>query len=289
MLLRWKFFHLRGRLYKVSLTWFGALWSAAFFSFHSGPSARCGTWLAGSGASVDPHLTTEGRTRAPLWPQTPGSLKEDTVICLGAKGIKVRRISVIFMNVPRLWGTRARSYWLYWEDLLKGGFLKALQHRTFGTKESHSVVGAVSTGTLLLVEAPEAHGGVRMDLLSCFTGWDPFSGSCFDGPGVPTHPGTVVKANGFQLLVVSTATGVINVEPRGPLERVCASQTHQRSELALIPHSRSWKYITVGVEHRRTGLFMVTPPWSCIQTINANTFYTKCTLWATYTTIKFDW
>lgn len=121
--------------------------------------------------------------------------------------------------------------------LLKGAFLKALQRQTFGTEESHSVVGAVSTGMLLLVEAPEAHSGVCMDLLSCFTGWNPIRGSCFNGSRVPTHPGTVVKANGFQLLVVSTATGVINVEPRGPLEGVCVSQ--MRSEHALILHSTS--------------------------------------------------
>lgn len=143
---------------------------------------------------------------------------------------------------------------------------KALQQRTFGTEESHSVVGAVSTGKLLLVEAPEAHGGVCVDLLPCFTGGDPFGGSCFDGPGARTHPGTVVKADGFQLLVVSTATGVINVEPRGPLQRVCVSQTPQRSELAQIWQSRSWKHITVRVEHITTRLCVVAPPRSCRQT-----------------------
>lgn len=92
-----------------------------------------------------------------------------------------------------------------------------LQDSTCGTEEADCIVGAVSTGTLLLIQAPEAHSGVCMDLLSSFAGWDPVCGSGFDCPGVLTHSGTVVKTDGIQLLIVSTASGVVNVEPRGPL------------------------------------------------------------------------
>lgn len=165
---------------------------------------------------MDPHITAEGRTRAPLGPRAPGSLKGGAVICLRGTG-----------KVP------SETHGPEHIDSTEKICSKALQQQTFGTEESHSVVGAVSTGTLLLVEAPEAHGGVCVDLLPRFTGRDPFSGSCVDGPGAGTHPGTVVKADGFQLLVVSTATGVIDVEPRGPLQGVCVSQPPQRSEPAV--------------------------------------------------------
>lgn len=89
--------------------------------------------------------------------------------------------------------------------------------RTFGTEETDCVVGTVAFRTLLLVEAPEAHGWVRVDRLPSFTGWHPVSGSGFDCPGSLTHSGPVIEANGLQLLIVSAASGVIDIEPRGPL------------------------------------------------------------------------
>ena len=88
---------------------------------------------------------------------------------------------------------------------------------TFGTEETDCIVGAVAFRTLLLIEAPEAHSGVCMHRLPSFTGWDPFSGSGFDCKGGLAHSGTVVETNGLQLLIVSTASGVINIEPCRPL------------------------------------------------------------------------
>ena len=88
---------------------------------------------------------------------------------------------------------------------------------TFGTEEADCVVGAVAFRTLFLIEAPEAHQGICMDRLSSFTGWHPVSGSRFDCSGSLTHSGTVVEANGLQLLIVSTASGVVNIEPCGPV------------------------------------------------------------------------
>lgn len=95
--------------------------------------------------------------------------------------------------------------------------IKVLQDQTFGTEEADCIVGAVAVWTLLLIEAPEAHSGIRMDHLPRLTGWDPFGGSGFDCPWCLTHSCTVIEANGLQLLKVSTTSGVINVEPRGPL------------------------------------------------------------------------
>lgn len=56
-----------------------------------------------------------------------------------------------------------------------------------------------------------------MNLLSSFTGWNPVSGSGFNCPGSLTHSGAIVESYGIQLLIVSTASGVVNVEPRGPV------------------------------------------------------------------------
>lgn len=92
-----------------------------------------------------------------------------------------------------------------------------LRDLTFGTEEADCVVGAVAFGSLLLIEAPEAHSGVCMDLFASFAGWDPFSGSGFDCPWSLTNPGMVIEANCIQLLIVSTTSGVINIEPCSPL------------------------------------------------------------------------
>lgn len=148
----------------------------------------------------------------------------DTVICLtGSRSVHIKKVLCDLHECHQI--CTGQIILTLCRRFAKGCFfLKAFQDQTFETQESDRVVGAVSTGTLLLIEAPEAHVGVCMDLLSCVAGWNPNSGSSFDGPGLLTHPVTVVKANGVQLLVVSTAAGVIDVEPCGPLESICVSE-----------------------------------------------------------------
>ena len=88
---------------------------------------------------------------------------------------------------------------------------------TFWAEKADGVVGAVSPWALLFVEAPEPHSGVGVDRLPCVAGRDPVCGPGLQGPGDGTHPGAVVEADGLQLLVVSTAPGMVHVEPGGPL------------------------------------------------------------------------
>lgn len=88
---------------------------------------------------------------------------------------------------------------------------------TFGAKKAHGVVGAVAIGFLLLIQAPETHIRVCMNLFSSFTGWNPFSSSGFNCPWIFTHSGAIVESYGIQLLIVTTASGVVNIEPGGPV------------------------------------------------------------------------
>lgn len=153
-----------------------------------------------------------------------------------------------------------------------------LQDWTFGTEEADCVVGAVAIRTLLLIQAPEAHSGVCMDLLPSFTSWDPFGGSGFDSSGIRTHPGTIVETDSVQLLVVSTASGVIHIKPCGPLEvvwtqstttNIAWKQAHTNcvQNTAVITLGMRLKpsennRLTIRVVHRGTGLSVVSSPWS---------------------------
>lgn len=91
------------------------------------------------------------------------------------------------------------------------------KEQTFRTEEADRIVRAVTIWTLLLIQAPEPHWGVCMDRLPGLTGWDPFSGSGFNGPWSLTHSRTVIESDGLQLFIVSITTRVVNIEPCSPL------------------------------------------------------------------------
>ena len=88
---------------------------------------------------------------------------------------------------------------------------------TFRTQKTNGVVGAVSAGRLLCVGAPEAQGGVSVDPLPRAAGRDPVCGAGLQSPRGHTHSSPVVEPDGVQLLIVTTATWVVHVEPGGPL------------------------------------------------------------------------
>ncbi|TNN86695.1 Eukaryotic translation initiation factor 3 subunit J-A [Liparis tanakae] len=119
-------------------------------------------------------------------------------------GHDVRRVGIRFLFVAksRKTGTAGASY-----DTIETapGTLPSSSHRPVSGFSDHSFM---VLRTLLLVKAPEADGGIGMDRLPSFTGRDPFRGSGFDCPGRLTHSGTVVEADGLQLLIVSQASGV---------------------------------------------------------------------------------
>lgn len=87
---------------------------------------------------------------------------------------------------------------------------------TWRTLEANVIVGAGATIRLFLVNAPEALIQTGVDHLPSVSCRHPVRGASLHGDWPWTNPLPVVEADGFQSLVVSVASRVVDVEPRRP-------------------------------------------------------------------------
>lgn len=166
-------------------------------------------------------------------------------------------------------------------NILKRKVLQDLV-QTFRTEETNCIVGAVATRTLFCIEAPETHWGVCMNYLPRFSSWDPFCGSGLNSSWSLTHSGAVIEANGIQLLIVSTAARVINVEPCRPHVVIWSRTVHRNKNVLKIIVCLFFSYCNKGnntlcafksnwnikCSHGTIRVvdiwrFVVSSPWSC--------------------------